>query len=259
MILSKQNAKIQRLRTLLERRKDRYEQKAFVLEGVRLIEEAIHTGALPELLLYSETSKRILDLVEIARSSGVETEQVSPDLLSNISDTQASQGLTAIFPFPTPPVPGLLDFVLILDAISDPGNLGAILRTAAAGGVQTVILTPGTTDPYAPKVVRAGMGAHFFLPILSLDWQDIDLFKRQSSPVLNFLASDVQGGKSCWQSDLTQPIGLIIGNEASGISDQACKAADDLIHIPMQGKIESLNASIAASILIFEVIRQRQS
>ncbi|MCE5206943.1 MAG: RNA methyltransferase [Chloroflexi bacterium] len=233
------------------------EQKCFVLEGVRLIEEAMLTGVQPDLLLFSSESTRTLALVEKAKGCGSETEEVKPSVLESVSDTQTSQGLVGIFRIPSLPVPASPDFVLILDGVSDPGNLGTILRTASAAGVQLMILTPGTADVFAPKVVRSAMGAHFYLPIRLLDWTEINALKQNANQQLHFLASTMTGGKSCWESDLKRPIAILIGSEASGISSQAAQLSDEQIHIPMQGKIESLNASTAASILIFEAIRQR--
>ena len=257
IIQSAQNAKIQRVRTLLTRHKDRIQQGCFVLEGTRLIEEAMFTGARPQLLLYSSDSPRTLAVVEKAHSSGAEIDEVKPSILESVSDTQTSQGLVGIFPIPALPEPDPLDFLLILDGISDPGNLGTILRSAAAAGVQMVVLTPGSADPFAPKVVRSAMGAHFYLPLRIYQWDELAALKQKRAAGMRFLASEMIGGKSCWASDLRQPVGLIIGSEAAGISNQAREQADDFIRIPMQGKIESLNASTAASILIFEVIRQR--
>jgi len=261
MIQSSHNPKLQRVRALLGRRIDRQEQNSFVLEGVRLIDEAMRTGAVPGLLLFAEASGRVQALLDQANASGADIPQVDPSLLEAVSDTKTSQGLVGIFQIPTLPMPDRPDFILVLDALGDPGNLGAILRSAAAAGVQLVLLTPGTTDPFAPKVVRSAMGAHFYLPMRTMDWEEIENFRnderQKTETALRFLASDMDGGKSCWDSDLRRPCALIIGNEATGISTQAEALADERIHIPMQGKIESLNASIAASILIFEVIRQR--
>jgi TrmH family RNA methyltransferase len=255
-IQSTQNPKIQRVRALLGKSKERRGQNRFVLEGVRLIEEAMRTGAQPETLLFgSEPSQRALALMRQAVSAGADVEEVKDNILDSLSDTRAGQGLLGVFSIPALPTPAALDFVLILDSISDPGNLGAILRTAAAAGAQLTVLTPGAADAFAPKVVRAAMGAHFYLPIRQMDWPELAGLKTKQR--LCLLASDMTGGQSCWQSDLRQPLALIIGSEAAGISEQMLALADARLHIPMQGKIESLNASAAASILLFEVIRQR--
>ena len=262
MITSAQNPKIQLLRTLLNRRKDRQAAGQFIAEGVRLVEEALQAGLRPETLYYSQTlSPRGLQIVEDYRRQKVDVEEVLPSLMDSLTQTETSQGLLAIFPLVSLPLPDRLNFVIILDNLRDPGNLGTILRSAAAAKVDAVLLTPGTTDAFAPKVLRAGMGAHFRLPILEMQWQAIlSLTRDRTTPPLKcFLAEAATAAPSCWSLDLRQPLALIIGGEAEGASAEARSAADQLISIPMPGSSESLNAAVAAGILIFEVIRQRYS
>ena len=260
MISSSHNPKIRLVKSLLAQRRERYAQNAFVLEGVRLVEEALAAGLTPRLLLYSpQVSARGQALVAAARVQGAESEEIEPRLMDQISATETSQGLLGVFPLQPLPIPAAYDFVLILDGLRDPGNLGAILRTAAAAGVHLVLLTPGAADPYAPKVLRAGMGAHFRLPIHPADWDTIRTLTQQREPPLKLILADAARGEPCWQSDLTTPLALVIGGEAEGASPQAYAMADTLIHIPMQGTVESLNASIAASILLYEITRQRQT
>jgi tRNA(Leu) C34 or U34 (ribose-2'-O)-methylase TrmL len=152
------------------------------------------------------------------------------------------------------PIPDLPNFILIPDQIRDPGNLGTLLRSAAATGVQAVLLPPETTDAFAPKVVRSGMGAHFRLPIRSLTWEEIEQVGK-SAKVQMYLAD--MDGKSCWEIDLRQPLAMIVGGEAEGASREARKPANQRISIPMTGEMESLNAGVAGSVLMFEVVRQR--
>jgi len=128
------------------------------------------------------------------------------------------------------------------------------LRTAEAAGVQAVFLPPDTVDAFAPKVVRAGMGAHFRLPIQAVDWNQIQQYTESLN--LNVYLADAKG-PSCWETDLRQPLALIVGGEAEGASESARNLADRNISIPMLGETESLNAASAGSILMFEVRRQR--
>jgi TrmH family RNA methyltransferase len=144
-----------------------------------------------------------------------------------------------------------------LDAIHDPGNLGTIFRTAAAAGADLLLLSPQCADPYAPKVIRSGMGAHLKLPFRQLQWQEISAFFLQF-PEIRILASDMEGGLPHWRHDLTQPLALIIGSEAEGICQQAEQLASEKIFIPMAERVESLNAAVAAGILMFETVRQRE-
>lgn len=256
-----QNPKIQQVRALISRRKARQDAKSFVVEGVRIMEDALGSGHLPDLVLFSsQISERGRLLLHKCERKSIRVEEINQDLMNSVSDTRTSQGLLAVFKMTPLPVPQRPDIVLILDNIRDPGNLGTILRTAVSADVSMVLLTPGTTDLYSPKVLRSGMGAHFRIPVMYKGWEQITvLCKKEIQPPVKLFLAQAYGGTSCWETDLQQPTGLIIGNEAAGPSAEALNAADELISIPMPGKSESLNAAIAASILIFEVIRQRKT
>lgn len=254
MITSSQNPKLKLARALMGRAKERREATAFVVEGVRLIEEAVTAGWKFQFVLFSDgLSERGLDLVKILTAYRIDVEEVSGDLLQKVSETETPQGLLAVLEFTEFPIPEVPDFILIPDQIRDPGNLGTLLRTAAATGVQAVLLPPDTTDAFAPKVLRAGMGAHFQLPIHSLTWEEI---KAQTNGLEIYLAD--MDGQSCWDTDLHKPLALIVGSEAEGASDEARRLATQKICIPMAGKIESLNVGVAGSVLMFEVVRQRK-
>lgn len=258
MITSSSNLKIKAVKDLLARRKEREEKKVFVVEGVRLAEEALQTGWLPEEVLFSsQVSERGRGLVDAFSREGVEVLEISPGLMDSLSDTDTSQGLLAVVPSRDLPLPINLDFVLVIDALRDPGNLGSILRSGAAAGVQAVLLSPGTVDAFAPKVLRAGMGAQFRLPVRNFSWDQIrDICKLQPRPLTLYLAEAGQG-ISLWQADLQQPVALVVGGEAEGATAEGRAMVDHFITIPMPGKSESLNAAIAASVLLFEVVRQR--
>jgi RNA methyltransferase, TrmH family len=253
MITSGQNSKIKLVRALLGRAKERRDANAFVIEGVRLVEEAANGDWRFEIVLYDQSlSERGNSLVERLISRGVEVEEVSQNLMKSLSETEIPQGVLAVLKVSSLPVSQSPDFILIPDQIRDPGNLGTLLRTAAAAGVQAVLLPPETTDAFAPKVVRAGMGAHFRLPIHPMTWDEI---KVQTKGLQIFLAD--MDGQSCWKTDFRQPLALIIGGEAEGASEEARKLATQKISIPMAGHVESLNAGVAGSVLMFEVVRQR--
>jgi TrmH family RNA methyltransferase len=184
----------------------------------------------------------------------MEVEMVSDSLMKSLSETETPQGLLAVLGFKQLPITNYLDFVLIPDQIRDPGNLGTLLRSAAATGVQAVLIPPETTDAFAPKVVRSGMGAHFRLPIHSMTWEQIEQMSKSAN--LQMYIADMHG-VSCWETDLRQPLALIVGSEAEGASEEARKLANQQISIPMAGNVESLNAGAAGSVLMFEVMRQR--
>ena len=191
--------------------------------------------------------------VERLRSRGVEVEEVSESLMKSLSETESPQGILAVLTETRLPIPDSLNFILIPDQIRDPGNLGTLLRSAAATDVQAVFLPPETSDVFAPKVVRAGMGAHFRVPIREMGWDEIEAQIKG----LRVLIADMNG-TSCWKTDLHQPLALIVGGEAEGASEAARKLATQKISIPMDGNVESLNAGVAGSVLMFEVVRQRR-
>jgi TrmH family RNA methyltransferase len=255
VITSSQNSRIKLVRTLLGRAKERRDANAFVVEGVRLVEEAVNSSWKVQFALYDETlSERGQSQVESLKSRGIEVETVSESLMKSLSETETPQGILAVLQLNHLPLPSSPNFVLIPDQIRDPGNLGTLLRSAAATGVQAVLLPPETTDAFAPKVVRAGMGAHFRLPIHSLNWWEIEQLSKSAG--LQIYLADMDG-RSCWEMDLRQPLALIVGGEAEGASSEARKLANQKISIPMTGKTESLNAGVAGSVLMFEVVRQR--
>lgn len=255
VITSSQNSKVKLVRALLGRARERRDANAFVVEGVRLVEEAVNSNWNVRFALYDETlSARGKSQVEGLRSRGIDVEMVSESLMRSLSETETPQGILAVLDFKQLPIPDSPNFILIPDQVRDPGNLGTLLRTAAATGVDAVLLPPETTDAFAPKVVRSGMGAHFRLPIHSLTWDEI---KAQTTALSIYLAD--MDGQSCWKTDLRQPLALIVGGEADGASSAARSLATQKISLPMSENVESLNAGVAGSVLMFEVVRQRSA
>ena len=258
-ITSSHNPRIQHIRALLNQKSSRVEENLFVVEGVRLAEEALASGMTPtEIFTSANLSSRGRQIVEGFRLRGCAVVDVTTVVMDSLSATETSQGILLVLPQALVPLPPQANFVLILDQLRDPGNLGTALRTAAAAGVQVVFLPPGNADVYSPKVVRAGMGAHFRLCVSTSPWPEIIQYcKTTQQPPLKLLLAESADGKICWQTNLVEPLALIIGGEADGASQEARSAAEDLIHIPMPGNFESLNAAVSAGILLFDVVRQR--
>ncbi len=255
MITSSQNPKLKLVRALLGRPKERREANAFVIEGIRLIEEAVTAGWTFQFVLYSDgLNERGQDLLKVLIAHRIDVEEVAGDLLQKVSDTEMPQGILAVLEFTNLKIPSSPNFILIPDQIRDPGNLGTLIRSGAAAGVQAILLPDETTDAFAPKVVRAGMGAHFRLPIHVLTWDQI----RENTKDLQVYLADMDG-PSCWETDLNKPLALIVGGEAEGVSAEGRKLATQKISIPMAGNVESLNAGVAGSVLMFEVVRQRSA
>jgi len=216
----------------------------------------MRAGIKPALLLYTPAwaatpaGQRLLPaLLPAAEGDWL----VSEAVLAACADTETPQGVLAVVPFMTlSPRPGL---ILILDRLRDPGNLGSILRSAEAAGVGQAILTPGTVDLYNPKVVRGAMGAHFRLPAAALHWPAI--VERLAG--LAVWLADAAGEVAYDAVDWTQPAALIVGGEAAGAGENASALATGRVRIPMAGGAESLNAAMAATVILFEAARQGRS
>lgn len=243
----------------LAHRKVRHRERVFVVEGVRLFEDAINAGFRPLRLFFDPAridvllNQRIMDLA----ADETLVHEVSPAIIDAISETESPQGIAAIFTFPNIPiVQGAEDpLFVVADGIKDPGNLGTLFRSAAAAGAHALFFSPRTADPYAPKVVRAAMGAHFRLPIRPLDWNALDPTFTACTQVLGAEAGQ---GVPYDAVDWRQPSSVILGSEATGISHQASSQLTGYVTIPMHSEVESLNAAVAGAVILFEAARQRR-
>jgi TrmH family RNA methyltransferase len=269
MLTSLTNDRVKLACALQTQRKAREKEGRFVVEGVRLLEEAARAGAQIDFAFYtSDADERAQAALLAARKRGATLIEVSPLVMRHCSDTEHPQAVLAVVAFalaaflPSPPPvreAGVMQGItLICDRLADPGNLGTLLRAAAAVGAAVALLAPGTVDAYNPKVVRGGMGAHFHLPIHSMGWEQI----AAHIGALRVRLADMQraGLQSAIRYDLadwTLPSAIIIGSEAEGPSPEARAAASEVVFIPMPGLSESLNAAMAGSIILFEALRQR--
>ncbi len=254
-IRSRRNPKIQRVRRLQSSARARRAARRFVAEGVRLAEEALRAGWLPEWVLFTpDLSPRGQAVVAAFREQGVPAFATDPEALAAASATETPQGILLVLPIRALPLPTEADFLLVVDGVRDPGNLGTILRTAWAAGVEAALLTPDSADPFNPKVVRAGMGAHFRLPLRREPWES--LRKHLTHQQVYVAAAD--GALPYTHMPARRPIALVVGGEAEGVGPRLRRFAHQTVAIPMPGHAESLNAAVAAGILLFEVVRQRE-
>ncbi len=241
----------------LRRRKARDRQGLFVAEGIRTVEELLrspisvrgvlvapHFGELP----------RGHELLSAARSKGTQVLEVTEAEFASAADTESPQGVLAIGSVPDRRAEGIppLDRLrlLVLDAVQDPGNVGTIVRTAAALGAAATVALPGTVDLWNAKVVRSGMGAHFHHFCFSATWDELDVFRRDREVVL-------------WGADASgEPLGtrppparlaLMVGNEGSGLTSLSRGRADRIVALPIAGAVDSLNVAVAAGILLYEL------
>ena len=258
MITSLANDKVKYARSL-RRRRQRAREGRFLIEGVRLLEEAMRAGCIPALLFFQPEQvedPRSQTLLARARAADTPCYAVSEPVLRSLSETVTPQPIVAVVPQPQLQPPAVPSLLLVVDRLRDPGNLGTILRTAGAAGVEELLLAPGTVDVYSPKVVRAGMGAHFRLPLaVGLRWPRIAERLRGLSVWL----ADAQGGQAYDAVNWRNPTALIVGGEATGASDEAAALAQGRLRIPMHGDTESLNAAVATAIILFEAARQRRA
>ena len=257
MIASPANPHVKRIRSLAADRKERRRERLFVLEGVRLVADALEHGGTLDLALYAPDQ---LDQTAAGRELRARLEQLphsyaaTAQVAAAASDTVHPQGVVALARWPQvePGRPGL---ILVLDAIQDPGNLGTLLRSAEAVGVAEVLCGTGTADAYSSKVVRAAMGAHFRLAMeQDLAWEAVG---ERLTTVDHVYAAEAEATMPYFAADWRQPSALIIGNEAHGLSEAARSLATRPIGIPMRGRAESLNAAVAGSVILFEALRQR--
>ncbi len=259
MLTSSHNPRVRAVRDLLDRRQAREDSRRFVVEGVRLVEAALDAGARPVATFYAAdlaATSRGAALLTRLRAAG-EAVEVSDHVLRALSDTQTPQGVVVVVPFldwSARAPGGAAPLILVVDGVRDPGNLGSLLRSAAAAGVDRVLLAPGGVDLYNPKVVRAGMGAHFLLPITSLDWDAV----AGAMMGLTARAATADAPLAYDRVDWTAPSALLIGGEAEGVSVAGLRLARETVAIPMRAGVESLNAAMAGTVILFEAARQRR-
>ncbi len=248
----------------LKQKKYREEQQRYLIEGPNLVREALNNGARIEMILrsddYGEENLRSEQL-DLAMAE-VPVTALSSELFRKLSDTETPQGILAVVKkkiytedefFSTEAVSSN---VIVLDRLQDPGNIGTILRTADAAGYLGAILLKGTADIYSPKIVRAATGSLFRLPVLFADSPEtaIRMLRRRRKKII---CTALDCSSFYYDADLKENAAVIIGNEGNGVCGEFLEESDVRIKIPMEGTIESLNAAVAAGILMYESVRQR--
>lgn len=226
------------------------------MEGRRAVLDAVDTGIPLETILVREQGTD--EVAADPRLPAFRIRRVDATVFDRLSGVEHSQGIMAIVGMDALPAAEPVDaasLLVIADGIRDPGNLGTLLRSAAGGGVSEVILTPTTVDPFNPKCVRASMGALFRVPIAALTF-DETAARVRSVPTVAM--ADARGAAVYTEVDWTAPSAIIVGSEAEGISPRVRALATASVRIPLSAGMESLNAGVAGSLLIFEAARQRR-
>jgi RNA methyltransferase, TrmH family len=256
MLTSLQNPLIKQLRKL-NSAKQRREQQVYLLEGSNLLEAALDTDQLLDVVCYTEFwQQRHPKLHAQLQGVAQRLELVSPEVLGAIATTSAPDGVIATVPRQQRPLPKFRSLALGLEALQDPGNLGTILRTAAAVELDGLLLSPDGVDPENPKVLRASAGQWFRTPMQTVSdfAQAVQALKPQGFQVVATLPTASQ---TYWQADFSGPTLILLGNEGAGLSPQIAALADVTVTIPQSTAVESLNVGIAAALLLYEVKRQR--
>jgi TrmH family RNA methyltransferase len=265
MIIARTNPLVKQARALKERRgRERYGQ--YPLEGVRLVEEALDSGAQADLVLYHEPLLRATErgsvLLERLRTLDCPGGPAALEVLREVCDTVHPAGVMVALPLPEerahPWLARRSGLSLVLGEVQDPGNAGSLLRTAAAAGMDGVVATEGTVDLFAPKVVRAAMGAHLRLPLRTgVTWESIMPWLNAQGQVV---VADGRAERSLYDVDWRLPSAVVLGNEARGLPEAAESWAGVpavRVAIPMPGGTESLNVAAAGAVLVYEALRQR--
>lgn len=261
VISSQSNSRIKNLIQLMKKARARKEQGIFVIEGLKMLEEARASKLLLQVYV-SEGFYESRCKTDSGFFSGLDYEVVTDTLFAGIADTITPQGVLGTSAMPSYNLKAMVDnpeaCLLLMEDIRDPGNMGTMIRTAEGAGLSGIILSPSCVDIYNPKVVRSTMGSIFRVPIYqSEDFYD-DLMTMRNKGI-SIYAAHLSGKPYDTEGGFTEKCAILVGNEANGLSDRALGLADASIKIPMAGRVESLNAAVAASILMYEAARQRRS
>ncbi len=259
VITSKENETIKQVRKLKEK-KYRDESHVFLVEGMKMVDEALQEEAEIQKIFICEDCVKdgSIDQKFIYKIAKQDCVYVTEPIFKSISEVTSPQGILAVVAQreEKQATPSYTDeLYLALDGIQDPGNLGTIIRTADSAGIRELILSPQTADPYNPKVVRSTMGAIFRMNFIQTK-DFASTLKEMQKHHYQVLATSLEDAKSIYEVSYQKKV-LVIGNEANGVSKEVQDLADQKIKIPMLGKTESLNASVAAGIVVYEAVRQK--
>lgn len=261
MITSTSNGRIKQLALWNQKAKERRKDGVFIAEGIKMFEEA-PPGWIKEVYVSENFYNKATDS-QIAKIKKCNYEVVNEIVFKKISDTQTPQGILCVL---KQPEYNLMDLgmlrkcqplVMVLEDIQDPGNLGTIIRTGEGAGVTGVIMSRETVDIFNPKTIRATMGSIYRVPFLYVDsiGDAIEKLKRNN---IQIYAAHLKGERSYSELDFTVGTAFLIGNEGNGLKEETAELADTYLKIPMEGRVESLNAAIASAILMYEAHRQRK-
>ena len=254
-IESKENNLFKNTKKLKER-KNRNKSSKYIIEGFRLVQEAFKANVDIDYLIVTEDAQGKVDqfLLDYI-TENIKIYKMNESLFKELVSTENPQGILAVINMNIIPIDAGGEFYLLCDKLQDPGNLGTIIRTAHAAGVQGIILTKGTVDIYNEKTIRSTMGSIFYIPI-QYDDDNLSLVKNLKEDGFNLVVTSLDTDKDFFEEDLRGKVILTVGNEGNGISAEVLDLADTKVKIPMPGNAESLNVAIATSVIMYEKVRQ---
>lgn len=248
IITSKDNEIIKNIKKLKEKK---YRLDSYIVEGIKMVKEAISENQEIALIAIREDFKIDFD----TKNTKIVT--ISNKIFNDISDVKTPQGILAVIKKnQNNQIETNSDYILALDSLQDPGNMGTIIRTADSANINQIIINKTTVDPYSQKVIRSTMGAIYRTNIIEVEDLKATL-KEMKLKGFQIITTDLKATQSIYDINYNNKTVVVIGNEANGVSQEILQIADKKVIIPMLGKTESLNASIAASIMIYEYVRQK--
>ena len=259
-ISSSKNPTIKKIKSLYKK-KDRWKEKQFIIEGIKTVGEAIDSSVSLEHILFSNELFDVDGGLEFFESikDREETVKLPENLFREISDLENPQGVMGVVNFKKGDINKIKDisspFIIFLDRLNDPGNLGTIIRSADAFGADGIVIGEGTVDPYNSKVVRATMGSLFRMPIYDVGSNE-KFFNEMKNSNVSIITTSLDG-EVLEEEDLSAGIVIAIGNEANGVGEETLENSNKSVKIPMVGGTESLNAGVAASIIMYEAMKGR--
>lgn len=256
-ITSRDNPTVKHLYALATSARDRRKHGQTLLDGAHLLGVALERGQALSLIVVSESGRAQPEVAALlARCADEQCIELPDRLFAHVSPVDSPSGVLAVMALPEASAAALLtDTCVVLDAVQDPGNLGTILRTAAAVGVPDVVLTPGCAQAWSPRVLRAAMGAHFGLRIR----EGVEAAEALRDFPGDILAADLRDSVALYALDLRGPVAWLFGSEGQGLSAGVAALATRRVLIPMPGGMESLNVGVAAGVCLFEQLRQQRS
>lgn len=262
LIESPKNERIRRYRRL-RKRNFRYREERFLAEGLQTVAESFSASRPPECVICDQRGLRALEAyADYLQARSIPCFQASPQVMEALTSTVTPQGIIAVCPMIHLSLGELLDrqpsVVLVADRVRDPGNLGNMVRIADAAGAEGMIVCSESADLYNPKTVRSTAGSIFHLP-LAVNQEAAATFEELRKGGYRIYAADSHEGETVWEVEWADKVALVMGNEAWGIPEPEEELADIRVRIPIAGKAESLNVAVAAAVILYEILRKRES